>query len=252
MRKRQIEKHNFGLIGKNISYSFSKQYFTDKFNVLDLHGHTYRNFDIQHIEEFHDIIKNTKNLKGLNVTIPYKEEIIDFLDELDPEARKIGAINTIKILGNKKLKGFNTDVYGFENSMKPSLKPEHKRALILGTGGASKAIDFVLKKFNIATLFVSRDPEGEGQIAYNQLTKSILQRHTIIINCTPLGTYPDIELCPNIPYQFLTSDHILYDLIYNPVETSFLKKGKEMGCTTINGLKMLELQAEKSWEIWAL
>jgi len=250
MLKRQEEKHNFGLIGKDISYSFSKQYFTDKFNTLKLKGYTYRNFDIQQIKEFQEKIIKTKNLKGLNVTIPYKEEIIEFLDELDSEARKIGAVNTIKILENNKLKGFNTDVYGFEHSLKPLLSPEHRKALILGTGGASKAIDFVLNKLKIETLFVSRNPKGDHQIDYQQLTKSIIQDHTVIINCTPLGTYPDIKRYPIIPYQYLTPDHLLYDLIYNPVETQFLKKGKEMGCMTCNGLKMLELQAEKSWEIW--
>ncbi|NNC70509.1 MAG: shikimate dehydrogenase [Flavobacteriaceae bacterium] len=250
MLKEQVKKHNFGLIGKDISYSFSKQYFTDKFNALNLNDYSYQNFDLQQIEEFHDIIKNTINLKGLNVTIPYKEEIIDFLDEIDPIARNIGAVNTIKILDNNRLKGFNTDVYGFENSLKPLLKEVHKKALILGTGGASKAINFVLNKLKIETLFVSRNSDGQDKIAYHNLSKSIIREHTIIVNCTPLGTYPDVDRYPNIPYQYLTSKHLLFDLIYNPAESNFLKKGKEMGCTFKNGLQMLQLQAEKSWEIW--
>lgn len=250
MQKEQVDRHNFGLVGKNIEYSFSKLYFTDKFNQLNLKGYTYQNFDIKKIEEFPEIFKKTPHIKGLNITIPYKEEVIDFLDELDDEAKKIGAVNTIKILEDNKLKGFNTDAYGFENSLKPFLKDHHIKALILGTGGASKAIDFVLNKLEIETLFVSRQPEKDNHILYKKLSKDIFKEYTIIINCTPLGTHPDIEKHPDIPYQYLTEKHLLYDLIYNPSQTTFLKKGKEKGCITCNGQKMLKLQAEKAWEIW--
>lgn len=250
MQKGQEEKHKYGLIGKNISYSFSKQYFTDRFSMLDLKDHSYQNFDLQSIEEFPEVIRNTSNLKGLNVTIPYKEVIIDFLDELDAVAKEIGAVNTIKIGNSKKLKGFNTDAYGFENSLKPLLKKHHKKALILGTGGASKAIYHVLNKLKIAPLFVSRHPKKENEASYKSLSESLLREYTVIINCTPLGTHPDVEQHPDIPYQYLTTRHLLYDLIYNPAETSFMKKGKKQGCTVCNGLKMLKLQAEKSWEIW--
>ena len=187
---------------------------------------------------------------GFNVTIPYKGEIISLLDEIDDTANLIEAVNTVLIDTNGRLKGFNTDIYGFENSFKPLLKPSHQKALILGTGGASRAIEFVLNKLNIEYKFVSRNPSGEHQFNYSELTKKVMNEFTIIINCTPLGTYPDIEKCPNIPYQFLTSDHFLYDLIYNPAESTFLKNGKKVNATIINGQQMLELQAEKAWDIW--
>ena len=245
-----VEKHDFGLIGKNISYSFSRQYFTEKFHKLDLRGYSYQNFDIATIQEIPKIIKKMPNLKGLNVTIPYKEEVLGLLDEIDQEAEEIGAVNTIKIGNGEKLKGYNTDAYGFENSLKPLLKDWHKNALILGTGGASKAIHYVLNKSGMQTLFVSRHPKKENQISYQQLTKTLFKKYTIIINCTPLGTHPVIEKYPDIPYQYLTEKHLMYDLIYNPSLSLFLKKGKEKGSMTINGLRMLELQAEKAWEIW--
>ena len=250
MQKIQEERHNFGLVGKNISYSFSRRYFNDKFEALDLKGYSYQNFDIQSIDEFPEIIKKVPHLRGLNVTIPYKEEVLDFLDELDETAREIGAVNTIKILRNKKLKGYNTDAYGFKKSLEPLLKEGHGKALILGTGGASKAIDYVLKELDIETLFVSRKPGSDDQISYTELSKTIFDEYTIIVNCTPLGTHPDSEKYPDIPYQYLGNKHLLYDLIYNPVKTVFLTKGEEKGATTCNGLRMLELQAEKSWKIW--
>ena len=241
----------FGLVGKNISYSFSRSYFADKFEKLGLSDHQYVNFDIPAIEELPSILSELKeNLIGFNVTIPYKGEIISLLDEVDDTAKSIDAVNTVLISDNGRLKGFNTDIYGFENSFKPLLKPSHQKALILGTGGASRAIEFVLNKLNIEYKFVSRNPSEENQITYSGLTKEVMNEFKIIINCTPLGTHPDIEKCPNIPYQFLTSDHLLYDLIYNPAETTFLKNGKKVNATIKNGLEMLELQAEKAWEIW--
>jgi shikimate dehydrogenase len=239
----------FGLLGKNISYSFSRGYFTEKFKKLNLKNNTYLNFDIPSIQDFHSILED-KSIKGYNVTIPYKEEIIPFLDKLDKTAKKIGAVNTIKITKKGNLKGYNSDVVGFENSIKPLLKKGHKRALILGTGGASKAVAFALKKNNIKYKFVSRNPKGKKEISYEDLTENRMCKHQIIINCTPLGTSPDIHKSPNIPYQFLTDKHLLFDLIYNPEITAFLDKGKEKGAVIKNGYEMLALQAEESWRIW--
>ncbi|WP_442267137.1 shikimate dehydrogenase family protein [Tenacibaculum sp. ZS6-P6] len=244
-------KKLFGLIGKNISYSFSRGYFAEKFEMLDLHDHEYVNFDLTVINELDDVLKEyNSSLKGMNVTIPYKEEIIPFLDKVDKKAKKIGAVNTIKISKKGKLKGYNTDYYGFKNSLKPLLKEKHKKALILGTGGASKAIAYALKKLNIEYAFVSRKAKNEAMFSYNDLNKTVVEDHLVIINCTPLGTSPNITQKPNIPYQYIGEHHILYDLIYNPAESAFLKSGKENGATIKNGLQMLELQAEKAWEIW--
>jgi len=236
----------YGLIGRNISYSFSKMYFTQKFKTLHLHDCEYSNFDMQTIKEFPEVI--AKGVKGLNITIPYKEQVIHFLDDIDKEALEIGAVNTIKI-SNNKIKGFNTDVYGFEESLKPLLQKHHTKALVLGTGGASKAVTFVLKKLSIDYLVISRNPI-KNQISYQEITKSILKEYTVIINCTPLGTYPEVAICPDIPYRYIMDKHLLYDLIYNPIKSKFLSKGEERGASISNGLKMLELQAEKSWEIW--
>lgn len=240
----------FGLLGKNISYSFSRGYFTEKFKELNLNQHKYVNFDLQEIKDFPAIIDENENLKGINVTIPYKEAIIPFLSKLDKTAEEIGAVNTIKFTKRGDLKGYNSDVVGFENSISPLLKKHHKRALILGTGGASKAIAYALKRNDIKFKFVSRKPKSKKEISYDDLTQEILEKYTIIINSTPVGTSPEIDKCPNIPYQFITNKHILYDLIYNPAETTFLSKGKEKGATIKNGLEMLKLQAEESWRIW--
>jgi shikimate dehydrogenase len=217
---------------------------------LDLQKYKYVNFDLQKIEDFPSLIKDYKDLRGINVTIPYKEEVIPFLDKLDTTAAKIGAVNTIKFTKRGNLKGYNSDVVGFENSILPLLKSHHKKALILGTGGASKAIAFALKKNKIKYKFVSRNPEWKKEISYDSLTQEIIENHTIIINATPIGTSPNIDKYPNIPYQFITKNHILYDLIYNPEETAFLSKGKEKGAAIKNGLEMLQLQAEESWRIW--
>ena len=245
------EKNNiFGLLGRNISYSFSRGYFTDKFQKLHLNNHSYVNFDMQHCDEFPNIISSEKNLKGLNVTIPYKQEIIPFLDELDEIAKQIGAVNTIKITKKNTLKGYNSDAVGFEKSIKPLLKNHHQKALILGTGGASKAVAYVFQKNNISFQFVSRNPDSIHEISYENLNPEIMESHTIIVNCSPLGTSPNIEKYPDIPYQFLNQQHLLYDLIYNPDETVFLSKGKKQGATIKNGLEMLQLQAEESWRIW--
>ncbi|PHR74077.1 MAG: shikimate dehydrogenase [Lutibacter sp.] len=245
------EKTKFGLIGKNIFYSFSQGYFLEKFEKLKLENHKYRNYDLPEISEFPFITYHREEeFGGFNVTIPYKESIIKYLSKLDNDAQEIGAVNTIKVTSDSELIGFNTDVYGFENSLRPLLKSHHKKALILGTGGASKAIAFVLNKLNIDFQFVSRNPISEDVFSYKNLSKAIIEDHQLIINCTPLGVHPDIQKCPDIPYEFLTDTHFLYDLIYNPSETKFLKQGKQQGTIIKNGLEMLELQAEKSWEIW--
>ena len=244
------ERTKFGLIGKNISYSFSKGYFLKKFEELNLSNLTYRNFDIPDIAEFPFLIyQREEEFRGFNVTIPYKQSIMRYLAEVDADAEEIGAVNTIKVNEQNELVGFNTDIYGFENSLKPLLKSHHKKALILGTGGASKAIAFVFDKLNISYQFVSRT-KTDTCFCYDDLSKEVVENHQLIINCTPLGTHPNIEICAEIPYEFLTDQHFLYDLIYNPSETTFLKKGKEKGAIIKNGLEMLELQAEKSWEIW--
>lgn len=244
-------KHLYALVGKNISYSFSRGYFTEKFEKLDLKNHEYINFDIQSIHELPQKIKeNKKQLKGMNVTIPYKLDVFNFLDRIDKKALKVGAVNTIKITKKGRLKGYNTDVYGFKKSLKPLLKKRHKKALILGTGGASKAVAYVLEGLGIKYKYVSRAPEGKKQISYQDIDKELIESYTVIVNCTPLGTHPNVENSPDIPYEFLSDKHLLYDLIYNPPETTFLRKGREQGATIKNGLEMLQLQAEKAWKIW--
>lgn len=244
--------NKLGLLGRNISYSFSRTYFKEKFKKENIEHTTYENFDIESIAHFPAIIKNTKNLKGLNVTIPYKRDVMPYLHKINKKAKAIGAVNTIKISKKGKLIGYNTDCYGFLKSLKPYIKPHHKKALILGTGGASKAVVYSLKKLGIDYNYVSRKQSKEINLTYNSLTEHTIKEYQIIINCTPLGTFPNVEDCPNIPYQAISNDHILFDLIYNPEETTFLKRGKQNKAITINGLNMLKLQAEKAWSIWDL
>ena len=240
----------FGLIGRNISYSFSAGYFKNKFEKLGLNNFTYENFDLPEIFEFPFILYQRKELfGGFNVTIPYKEAVQRYLDNIDEEAVQIGAVNTIKVEEDDTLTGFNTDVFGFVNSLKPLLKAHHTSALILGTGGASKAVAYGLDKLGIQYQFVSRSDEG-GRLLYSQLTENHLKEHTLIVNCSPVGTYPNVNDAPKIPYEFITDKHFLYDLIYNPEVTAFLQRGKERGAIVKNGLEMLELQAERSWELW--
>jgi shikimate dehydrogenase len=246
---KEIKKNNrFGLVGKNIEYSFSRSYFREKFNREGIKNCSYKNFDLNSIEEIKAVLKE-KNIKGLNVTIPYKESIINYLDSLSEEAKKIGAVNTIRFLEDGTTQGHNTDAFGFETALLKKWNNQSKKALILGTGGASKAIEYVLGKMKIQPLFVSRTP-SKDQIRYNQIDHRIMASYLLIINCTPIGTHPDLNKAPNIPYDLLTEDHFLFDLIYNPEKTLFLKKGIKIGCTTLNGLDMLKHQAEKSWEIW--
>jgi len=237
----------YGLIGKNIDYSFSRGYFNQKFKDESINA-DYVNFDLSEISEFNSVLTE-QNLKGLNVTIPYKSAIIPFLDNVDAEAKAIGAVNTIKFRYGKLI-GFNTDVYGFKRSIIPLLKDHHKKALVLGTGGASKAVCYGLKQLKIDFKIVSRSPSGSNQIAYDAVYKGLLNDYTIIINCTPIGTYPNISEAPSIPYTHLTAKHLLYDLVYNPEETAFMKKGIAQDAQTVNGYQMLVLQAEKAWAIW--
>lgn len=248
---KKLNKKTFGLVGKKISYSFSKGYFTDKFLNQGLTNHEYLNFDLESIQDFSKVIQEFHStLKGVNVTIPYKQEIFKFLDDIDDTAKEVGAVNTVKYTDQGKLIGYNSDVVGFEQSIVPLLKPHHTKALILGTGGASKAVSYVFKTLGIDSVKVSRNAFEKREILYDDLTKSLLSEYTIIINCSPVGTFPNVNQKPAIPYQFITHDHLLYDLIYNPKETSFLSEGMKKGARTKNGYEMLVLQAEESWRIW--
>jgi len=240
----------FGLIGLPLAQSFSKKYFTAKFENEKIDA-VYDLLELQDISELSALLMNDE-LYGLNVTIPYKEKVIPFLDELDKTAADIGAVNVIKFIRDKgtlRLKGYNSDVIGFETSLCPFLKSYHKKALILGTGGTSKAINYVLRKHGIEATFVSRTPK-EGMFTYGDLSNQVLIENLLIINATPVGTFPKSETYPDIPYQFLTDAHVLFDVVYNPSESIFLKKGREKGALGLNGESMLIGQAEASWEIW--
>ena len=238
----------YGLLGKHISYSFSKGYFTKKFEEESLDCQ-YINLDLPAISNLPEVLAQ-HNMAGLNVTIPYKESIFQYLDAVDPVAREIGAVNVIHLQKDGTRTGYNSDYYGFKESLLPLLDhPYPKRALILGTGGASKAIAYALKQLNIKYTYVSRNPKKD-QLPYTDLDKKQIQNHQLLINCTPLGTSPNVEQSPDIPYSFLTDQHILYDLVYNPENTRFMKNGQLQGAKTCNGLQMLILQAEKAWEIW--
>lgn len=244
----QPESRLYGLIGKNISYSFSPNYFKSKFERLKLNSFKYELFDLEQIEDFEQIIQ-LPNLSGLNVTIPYKENIIPFLNSVSKKAKKIGAVNTIRIKADGTTKGYNTDWYGFQESLLPLISEHHKKALILGKGGASKAIAFALNRMEIEYEFVSRNPLAT-ELAYQDISAELLKEYQIVINCTPLGTFPNLESCPEIDYSGFTSKHIAYDLVYNPEKTEFLKRASNFGATIKNGKEMLELQAEKAWKIW--
>lgn len=243
----------FGLIGYPLSHSFSKGYFAKKFMDEGIFDCEYENYPLEDISHLKSLLLSQPDLVGLNVTIPYKEQVLKYLDDIDKDAAEIGAVNTIKISrndGKPFLKGFNTDVYGFSKPLRDIIKPTHKKALILGTGGASKAVAWVLKSLSIEYLYVSRNATATGCINYSDVTPEIIKSNTIIINTSPAGMFPKVETAPDIPYGAVTEDHILYDLVYNPEETIFLKQGKLKKATTINGLPMLYLQAEKAWEIW--
>lgn len=242
----QKQNKIYGLIGKNINYSFSKNFFNNKFENEKIDA-VYINFDIKKIEEFKTIVTEN-NISGLNITIPYKESIINQLDYVDPTAKEIGAVNTIKF-HNNILSGYNTDYLGFYTSIK-NIVNSNTKALILGTGGASKAIAYTLKILKIKYLFVSRSKKNKNYINYNEISKEIINKHNLIINCTPLGTFPEINQIPQIPISLITKRHIVYDLIYNPSKSLLLKKSEENGATIINGYQMLENQAMESWKIW--
>lgn len=249
MKKKAKKQKKYGLLGKDIDYSFSKKYFANKFKAYHFDNCEYLNFDIPTIKDFPKIISDTKGLKGMNVTIPYKEAVISYLDSLSKNAKKIGSVNSIYFSKKKKLIGYNTDYYGFKKSIKPLLKSHHTKALILGTGGASKGIAFGLKKLKIEYDFVSRNPD-EFQISYEELNAELFEEYSIIINTTPVGTFPKVDECPNLDYSLFTDKHIAFDLVYNPEESKFLKQAKANGATTKNGYEMLVFQAEKSWKIW--
>ena len=237
----------YGLIGYPLRHSFSIGYFNEKFKSEGINAE-YVNFEIPQINDFMEVIEENPNLRGLNVTIPYKEQVIPFLNELDPDTAKIGAVNVIKIIrqqkGKVKLIGYNSDIIGFTQSIQPLLQAHHKKALILGTGGASKAVYHGLKNLGIESVFVSRTHKADGMLTYEELTPEIMAEYTVIVNCTPVGMFP------NIPYELLTPNHLLYDLLYNPNVTLFMKKGEAQGAVVKNGLEMLLLQAFAAWEIW--
>ena len=248
MGTKKALKH-FGLIGKTLDYSFSKKFFDEKFSTLKL-PHTFSNFefaDEQALGLF--LLDDVFKLDGFSVTIPYKEIIIPYLDKLEDSAKKTQAVNSVSV-NNGKLIGYNTDSYGFSKALEPHLKKAHNKALILGTGGASKAVAHALSLLKIDFTFVSRKPQNKNILNYTELDEKIISSHQIIINTTPLGTFPDTTNCPDIPYQYITSQYIAFDLVYNPEETLFLKKAKQEGASIENGLAMLHFQAEKSWKIW--
>jgi shikimate dehydrogenase len=244
-----ISKKTFGLIGKKLTHSFSKGYFANKFKKSNMKGFDYVNFELDNISEFPELLKKDITIAGFNVTIPYKEAIIPYLDKVSKKAKEIGAINTIAIR-NGELIGYNTDVYGFENSLAKTMSWKVlDHALILGTGGASKAIQYVLEDLGISYNLISRN-KSEKTLTYDELDKQIIKKVQLIVNTTPLGMHPNIDDAPNIPYQYLGPEHLLYDLIYNPEKSLFLKMGEEKGAMIKNGYDMLVLQADRSWQIW--
>lgn len=241
----------FGIIGYPLGHSFSPGYFNEKFQTENIDA-VYERHEIPSIEEFPEVISANPELRGLNVTIPYKEKVMEYLDSVSPEARAIGAVNVIKVENKGKksvLKGYNSDVIGFSRSIRPFIEPHHKKALVLGTGGASKAVLYALKEMGLETLLVSRY-EKANTIRYEQITPALVAEYEVIVNCTPCGMAPHFDECPSLPYEALTEKNLLFDLIYNPDETLFLRKGREHGAITKNGLEMLLLQAEAGWEIW--
>lgn len=241
----------YGLVGYPLGHSFSMGYFNEKFKNEAINA-VYENFEIPDIQDITTVIGSNPDLAGFNVTIPYKGKVMDYLDYIAPEAAEIGAVNVVKVTHNGEravLKGFNSDVVGFVNSIKPLLRPLHKKALVLGTGGASKAVEYGLRKLGLETIKVSRT-EKDNTITYGQVTPELLSENKVIVNCTPCGMAPHFDECPNLPYDSIDDSFLLYDLIYNPEETLFLRKGKEKDATVKNGLEMLLLQAEEGWNIW--
>ena len=242
----------YGLIGYPLGHSFSQKYFTEKFDRECVDAR-YDLFPLESINELPGLIHDTEGLAGFNVTIPYKQDVIQFLDEMDDQAREIGAVNVVKITrqvnGAYRLKGFNSDAYGFTESIRPMLGPSHKRALVLGSGGASKAVIFSLRRLGVEPVVVSRQPSA-GMLTYAAIDKEVLMNYTVIVNASPVGMSPIIDACPDIPYEFLTPRHVCFDLVYNPEETLFLQKASAAGAAVKNGLEMLHLQAEGAWKYW--
>jgi shikimate dehydrogenase len=240
-------KIQFGLIGKNIDYSFSKKFFTNKFkNDLKYSNYEYLNYDLTNIDQINNLFEN-KNIAGLNVTIPYKEKVLNYLDKISEEAKQIGSVNTICFESGQRI-GYNTDIYGFSETIKTNKLNNFEKGIILGTGGVSKTVSYYFQKNNIDYKIVSRK-RTKVFISYEDLNNEIFDK-VLIVNCTPLGTFPEVNSFPNLPYNKINKTCIFFDLVYNPSETLFLKKGKMIGCNTVNGLKMLEYQANKSFELW--
>ena len=237
----------YGIIGFPLGHSFSRGFFTEKFAREGIDAQ-YLNFEIPDARMLLDVLRDNPELRGLNVTLPHKQAVIPLLDELSDEAREIGAVNVIRVRDGK-LKGFNSDITGFTESIKPLLKPHHKKALVLGTGGASKAIRVGLKRMGIEWKYVSRTPR-EGMMTYEDITAETLQEYSVIVNCSPVGMFPKVDEAPAIPYEYLTPKHLLFDCVYNPEDTLFMQKGREQGATVKNGLEMLHLQAIASWRFW--
>ncbi len=240
----------YGLIGYPLNHSFSKKYFTEKFNKEAINDCLFELFPLKQIQDFPSLISSHDTLLGLAVTIPYKESVMPYLSELDAAAKKIGAVNCISFVGSS-IKGFNTDVIGFEQTITPLLKQHHTKALVLGTGGSSKAVQYVLDKLSMKYLLVtSKTDRADGCVGYDEIDEHLLNEYTVIINCTPIGMFPNEKEQPNIPYQFIGQNHLLYDLIYNPLDTIFLQHGLRQGATVKNGHEMLLIQAEENWRIW--
>lgn len=237
----------YGIIGYPLGHSFSRAFFTEKFQREHIDAE-YVNFEIPSADMLPGIVQANPNLRGLNVTLPHKEAVIPMLDELSDEAKEIGAVNVIRVRDGR-LKGFNSDIIGFMDSIRPLLKPWHQHALVLGTGGASRAIRVGLQRLGIEWTYVSRTP-APGRLTYSELTPQLMEHYQVIVNCSPVGMFPHVDACPDIPYHLLTHRHLLYDLVYNPEETLFLKRGAEHGATVKNGLEMLHLQALASWRFW--
>ncbi|MFD2554051.1 shikimate dehydrogenase family protein [Sphingobacterium tabacisoli] len=241
-----------GLIGFPLGHSFSKNYYLSKFEDEEINDVNYDLYSLENINQFPSLFLNDNRFRGFNVTIPHKQTVMGFIDDLSIEAKEIGAVNCITVHRSEdkvSLKGYNTDAFGFETSLTPLLTPQHNRALVLGNGGAAKAILYTFEKLGIPYTIVSRS-KTNGHLTYEQLNEDLISSHPIIVNCTPLGTFPNIEECPQIPYEYISNRHLLYDLIYNPVETLFLQKGRSQNAITKNGHEMLILQAEKNWQIW--
>ena len=239
--------HKYGLIGKTLGHSFSRQYFTQLFEEQGVDA-VYSNYELEDISAVAAVLEDPE-VRGLNVTIPYKQAVIPFLDELSPEAAAIGAVNVIAVRDGKKT-GYNTDAFGFHQSIKPFLTNLHERALILGTGGASKAVEYVFKSIGVDVIFCSRQPEKANEFPYEAINEHMLRACKVVVNCTPVGTFPDVDESPVFPFGFLTADHLVIDLIYNPEQTRFLRESAANGATTLNGLSMLKEQAAKAWQIW--